>query len=187
MTPTGRNLVIIDTETTGLHANAAILEVAAINVDTGEEFYFVPKVTPHELANAEPDALSINRYYERKLYREALDDTGTSTAWGVLASMLRLNTLGGSNPTFDANLIAPKTERVWHHRLADLAAYAAGKLDIDPTELPGLAAVCELLDVINEGEHSALADARATAECFRRLRGGFGPILAVPQFGGTAA
>lgn len=171
-----RSLVVVDVETTGLDVEKHIvLEVAAINVSTGEEFYFVPWVRNSELSQAEPEALSINRYYERRVYVNMLSPRGASEAWRKVASMLNGNTLGGSNPTFDASMIGKRFDNYklrhgWHHRLADLAAYAAGKLDLPPDELPGLAKVCELLGITNESEHSALGDARATAECFRKLQ-----------------
>jgi DNA polymerase III subunit epsilon len=167
---TTRALICVDVETLGLHDSAAIIEVAAVNVDTGEELHFVPELPRYQLQNAEFEALAINRYFERRTFRDALSAEGTSRAYCELAEMLRLNTFAGSNPTFDSKLLAKFNGATWHHRLADLAAYAAGKLDIDPTELPGLAAVCEKLGVVNEDPHSALGDARATAECFRRLR-----------------
>ena len=187
-----RDLVVVDCETTGLHDDAAILEVAAVNVRTGEVLQFVPYVSQAQLALAQPEALQINRYYERGLWRN-MRRAGASTAlqFCLLRDMLSGNTFAGSNPRFDAKMVAaaeayrydwdarrqfgmppPKTVYTgtpWHHRLADLAAYAAGKLHFDPTELPGLATVCELLDVENTAPHTALGDALATTECFRKL------------------
>jgi len=177
-----RQLIIVDVESTGLGDKAVPLEIAAINVDSGEEFHMVPHVTRQQLVDAEPDALRINRYYERGLYRDMYDDeAGTTHAYGFLANMLRGNTLGGSNPAFDARLLAPHTGAVWHHRLADVSAYACARMGLPPTELPGLEKVCEFLQVVNTEPHSALGDARATAECFRRLSAHYS-ALAVAQF-----
>ncbi|UUG69752.1 DnaQ-like DNA polymerase III subunit [Mycobacterium phage OmniCritical] len=213
-----RQLIVVDCETTGLHDDAAILEIAAVNVETGDELAFVPYVSGEQLAKAQPDALRINRYYERAVYREMLSPADTADAFDELATMLKGNTFGGSNPVFDSNLVAqarvtpgdrgrdrrpqvrlpahvpgvtppayasvgsqPVVGRVWHHRLADLAAYAAGVLGLNPTELPGLDAVIEKVDfmvpnfMVPIGEvdsyerHTALGDARITASCFRRL------------------
>uniref|UniRef100_A0AAU8GS83 DnaQ-like DNA polymerase III subunit n=1 Tax=Mycobacterium phage Pharb TaxID=3136626 RepID=A0AAU8GS83_9VIRU len=176
-----RQLIVVDVETTGLQSTAAILEVAAINVDTGESMRFVPFVDCKQLGEAQPEAMEINRYYERGLWREAYNPQQTAAAWRDLQEWLRGNTFAGSNPTFDSTLIAAQiTEggvlfnqyvgKVWHHRLADLAAYAAGKLDRDPTELQGLDDVAERLGVPVVERHSALADACATAQCFEILR-----------------
>lgn len=165
-----RQLIVVDVETTGLSATAWPLEVAAINVTTGEVFEFVPFVTDSALGTADRKALQINRYYERGVWEHMLPDSDANTEkFGFLRSMLQGNTFAGSNPTFDARIIARFTGEVWHHRLADLSAYAAGVLGIDPTELPGLAAVCERLDITNDEEHSAYYDAQATAECFKAL------------------
>lgn len=170
LVPKKRHLIVVDTETTGLHENAAILEVAAINLDTGEELQFVPYLSREDLRHAQPLALEINRYFERGVWRHQLSDTRTEMAYRELADMLKGNTLAGSNPTFDAQLLAKVMPASWHHRLADLATYTAGKLNLDPCELPGLDAVCDRLGVLNENPHTALGDARATAACFAILR-----------------
>lgn len=161
---------MVDIETTGLALSSWPLEVAAINVDTGEELSFVPYVTDSALGTAERKALQINRYYERGIWEDMLPDSDANKQhYNLLASMLGGNTLGGSNPRFDAAILARFTGEVWHHRLADLSAYAAGRLGIAPTELPGLANVCERLGITNHEEHSAYYDAQATVACFKKL------------------
>ncbi|QFG11480.1 DNA polymerase exonuclease subunit [Mycobacterium phage Ekdilam] len=174
-----RQLIVVDCETTGLHDDAAIVEVAAVNVDTGASLRFVPHVTCEQFGDAQPVAMEINRYFERGLWREMLTSEQTAVAWSELQDMLRGNTFAGSNPTFDSTLIARQLAggifplpvgKVWHHRLADLAAYAAGKLDVDPTALQGLDDVAERLGVPVVDRHSAMADAAATAFCFDLLR-----------------
>lgn len=181
-----RQLIVVDTETTGLIPGRHWpIEVAAVNVVTGEELHFVPALPEGALDHASGEALAINRYFERRLFAQRLAWNGTESRWDDLWEMLAGNTLGGSNPTFDADMIVrgytsaihggfpsgtrPTPKPVWHHRLADLAAYAAGAFRLPPTELVGLGAVCERLGIQNEGEHTALGDARATAECFRKL------------------
>lgn len=165
-----RQLIVVDVETTGLHANARVLEVAAVNVETREEFRFVPWIDNDAIKWAEPKALQINRYFERGVFDDMLDQDDTKAAYEKLRTWLDGNTLGGSNPTFDAaKIVGPVGGQVWHHRLADLAAYAAGALGLPPAELPGMEKVCTLLDVTNFEPHSALGDAFATAECFRKL------------------
>lgn len=178
-----RQLVVVDCETTSLDTSrAAILEIAAVNVATGEELCFVPHVDQLQLASATPEAMQINRYYERGVWRNRLGPSATAAAFEQLSEMLHGNTFGGSNPRFDAAMVerqkirdedgGPHGERigkVWHHRLADLAAYAGPALLLAPNELVGLAQICERLGVQIDGEHTALGDARATAECFRKL------------------
>lgn len=162
-----RQIVVVDIETTGLHANAKILEVAAVNVGTGEELYFAPHVDGDAFKWAEGRAMQINRYFERGVWDHVLTQDATHDRYIKLAEMLVDNTFAGSNPTFDSSRLP--IGNGWHHRLLDLSAYAAGVLGLHPGELPGAHTVCELLGVENEEEHSALGDARAAAECFRRL------------------
>lgn len=170
-------LIVVDIETTGLDFDAALLEVAAINVTTGDELYFVPCVRI-DISDTASEALSINRYFERGVFKNQLSPEDTTRHFSKLRDMLKGNTFAGSNPRFDASFISRvyydnvkslKMGEPWHHRLADLSAYAAGSLGLLPTELPGLAAVCKQLGVRNTCEHSALGDARATAECFQVL------------------
>lgn len=183
-----RQIIVVDIETTGLHPKAAILEVAAVNVDTGEELCFAPHVDRQAFAEAEGTAMQINRYFERGVHARMLSQDYTALRYTHLREMLTDNVFAASNPAFDSRHIARAqwtnpgeyvafgmkalTRDIgtpWHYRMLDLSAYAAGVLALDPTELPGAHAVCELLGVENEEEHSALGDARATAECFRRL------------------
>lgn len=182
-----RDLIIVDIETTSLDTDKAlVLEVAAINMTTGEELHFVPALSSGWATRADPAALAVNRYFERRLFDEELAEEPTRDRYATLVEMLQGNTFGGSNPRFDAAIL----ERVlagynlatpWHHRLADVAAYVAGALGLPPTDLPGLDRCCGLLSVINRDPHSALGDARATAECFRRVA----PGLAAASEGGA--
>jgi len=172
-----RQLIVVDIETSSLDVSRAVaLEIAAVNVATGEEFYFAPWIKRELYSKFDADALEVNRYFERGVFREAAtSDRANEDALEKLADMLAGNTLAGSNPAYDAavlrrHLAAHLNEpQPWHYRLADLAAYAAGRFGLPPTETPGLSKVCELLGVTNDDPHTAMGDARATAECFRRL------------------
>ncbi|MEC4836848.1 exonuclease domain-containing protein [Mycobacteroides chelonae] len=165
-----RNLIVVDLETTGLGPQCAPIEVAAINVDTGQVLQFVPHVDLSKVS-IEPEAFAINRYFERGVYDVMLNREDTGDMWDALAAMLRDNTFAGSNPAFDATLTEREIgQSTWHHRKADLAAYAAPALGRDPSELPGLADVLTALSIENRCPHSALGDAEAAAKAFARLR-----------------
>lgn len=172
MTPV-RHLVVVDTETTGLDVLRHYpIEIAAVNVTTGKELYFVPDVKDHVWAEADPVALQINRYFERGVFKHRFE-----SSWWQLWRFLEDHTFAASNPMFDhimllrgnADWIGGSPKPSWHHRLCDLSAYAGAALGLQPHELEGLANVCEALGVRNEGEHTAMEDARATARCFRVL------------------
>jgi DNA polymerase III subunit epsilon len=166
-----RNLIVVDLETTGLGPQCAPIEVAAINVDTGELLEFVPYVDLSKV-DVEPQAFAINRYFERGVFHKMLNQDDTDDMWEALAAVLRGNTFAGSNPSFDASLVLREVggPAPWHHRKADIAAYAAPALGRDPSELPGLADVLTALNVENRCPHSALGDAEATAKAFVKLR-----------------
>lgn len=171
-----RELIVVDVETTGLNYTIhKIIEVAAINTATDEVVAFCPHVDPLDLGNADGFALQVNRYYERGAWKHMLTTEASNEQYRRLAEMLKGNTLAGCNPTFDSEFLTQASQHlyapVWHYRLADLSAYAAGALGIPPNELGGLGDICERLGVDPGIEHSALDDARATVECFRKLSG----------------
>lgn len=179
---TARHLVVVDVETSGLDpARHSVVEVAWWNLTTDARGHFIPPHDPSTvLAEAEIEALRVNRYVDR-IPGEQQDWKNEELArlheqfydWGD-NDVLR-HTLAGANPAFDAaflavlfgNLEYHDGRRPWHHRLWDLSAYAAGVLGLD--ELPGLARVCELLDVAPP-DHTAEGDVTATGLCLRALQ-----------------
>ncbi|AMQ66989.1 DnaQ-like exonuclease [Mycobacterium phage Bipper] len=187
-----KHLVVVDVESTGLVAERHVpLEVAAINVTTGEELYFVPFLHPEDLANAEPEAMQLNRYFERGVWRLALPQAETETRYRQLFDMLSGNTFGGANARFDAEMVRYGYARArqgvqvnrsmsslmvpdetWHHRLSEVQSYYCGVMGTDPAEPPSLIAITEQLGLMypEDQQHSALADARVTAEAYRRLK-----------------
>lgn len=171
-----RQLIVVDLETTGLNtATCHPLEVAAVNTATGKEIRFVPFISRSALGNADFQALQVNRYFERGSWEDMLVDEGANrVAYEELEEMLTGNTLGGSNPRFDAAVLARFMGEVWHHRLADLAAYAAPAMGLGPEELPGLAKVCEHFGITNHDEHSAYWDALSTVACFKAASAYYG-------------
>jgi DNA polymerase III subunit epsilon len=159
-----RPVIVVDCECSGLWPwEHVATEVAWWNLCTDERGWFIPE---HDvdfvLGNGDPKALEISRYHERLLGKPQDDGQAAQE----LANQLRDNTLAGSNPSFDAGFLPPITGRVWHHRMWDLSAYAAGKLNLD--YLPGLADVCEQLEV-DPPDHSAEGDVTATGLCLLKL------------------
>lgn len=163
-----RDVIVVDVETTSLN-NPKVLEVAAVNLTTGLELSFVPHFDMKDLQYASPKAMQVNRYFERGIWEQMLSPDATRQEYGRLATWLSDATMAGSNPRFDYGALPKWVVSKTHHRLLDLAPYAAGKLNLPLGEIPGLEAVCQTLGVVNEDPHSALGDARATAACFTLL------------------
>lgn len=177
MTSTLPHLIVVDVETSGLAPNVHdVLEVAAIDLTTGEELYFVPTpIRATWLQDAHPGAMKVNRYFERGVYAHQVDLETTRKRWEDLGTMLDGNILAGVNPAFDARFIDAameyhKVESRRRYQLRDLATYAAGVLDIDPAEPTSSSEIFTALEVENQDAHSALGDARATAQAFNVLR-----------------
>jgi DNA polymerase III epsilon subunit-like protein len=172
---TERQIIVVDVETTGLDPSKhVVVEVSWCYLAAHGCRTFIPKHDVSKaLGGAEVIALQINRYLDR-IAGVQQDDYYAET--DALFAALEGNTLAGSNPAFDAAFLKTiadpsRGHGLWHHRLLDLAPYAAGVLHLPPTELPGLNTVCELLDVVNAAPHTAWGDAFATQQCFNILTG----------------
>lgn len=164
-----RHLVVVDTETNGLDPeHHEPVEVAWWNLTTDVRGHFITAHDVHKvLWKADVKALQVNRYVDRIADRVPHSH---HTETYDLHDQLKGNTLAGSNPAFDAVMLRKLQDLAsspWHYRLFDLSAYAAGALGLD--ELPGLATVCELLN-IEPGDHTAEADVTATGLCIRALQ-----------------
>lgn len=170
-----RELIIVDTETTGLSEESLTVEVAALNMHTLERVSFVPH---HDLESPDAEvvsfALDLNGYTRRSLARKMLNSGDTIYHWNVLANMLSGNTFAGCNPAFDFRRL-PDFAQTSHHRLADVSAYCGALLGRTPTNLPGLADLIDIagIDQLFPAEvlHGALADCYATAAVFAAFEG----------------
>lgn len=171
-----RDLVVVDVETNGLDPDRhEVVEAAWWNLTTDERGSFVPVHQSSKiLAAADIAALRVNRYVDRLA---DADQDRDFTAIRRMASHVNGATLVGANPAFDAVMLRKLFERnedelgdgwpVWHHRLWDVEAYAAGVLGL--SELLGLSALCAALS-IEPRDHTAAADVEATGRCFLKLR-----------------
>lgn len=171
-----RHIVVVDVETTGFDPSRNLcVEVAWWDLTADARGYFIPRHNVSDaLAGAQLEALRLNRYIDR-IAGQPQDQDGSEAR--RLADALNGHTLAGSNPAFDASflrqLFVDYENRElcyfaqWHHRMWDLSPYSAGVLGLD--HLPGLAEVCERLDIWARPDHSAESDVTATGLCFQAL------------------
>lgn len=158
--------VYLDIETTGLDWLTHDVVEIAWAVDDGDIKAFTPE---HTLQNADPRALELNGYFEREL---AWSTGHHSVASYELLTELRGATVVGSNPAFDTAFLRRKLGvAVWHHRLFDVSAYAAGLFGGD--KLNGLAIIAEELRdrgySIDEPDHTARQDVHVLRQVHKAL------------------
>ncbi|WP_326806710.1 3'-5' exonuclease [Streptomyces sp. NBC_01775] len=153
-------LAFVDTETTGLDpARHEVWEIAVIRRETDgteTEHLWQRRLTDHQLEDADPEALRINRYAERLAVPDVQYAASLSHACeqphglslGQLDADVRTVVTGavliGSNPAFDAAFLqAFLGAAPWHYRTVDIATLAAGYVHgaIDATQYPESEAV----------------------------------------------
>lgn len=182
---TTRNLIIVDTETNGLDPKRHhAVEVGWWDLATGKRGEFIPRHdVGRTLMTADLRALQLNRYIDR-IAGKPQDDGHEA---GILAGLLHGNTQVGANPGFDEwvlNKMYAEYEPMelfatpeWHHRKWDVETYAAAVLGLN--YLPGLAEICQLLDIGFAPDHTAHGDVTATGMCFIALAERAGAKLGV--------
>lgn len=175
MSVSGRAVIVVDTETTGLDVKRAhqATEVGWLYLGQYGGGCFIP---PHSIEGADPEALRISRYHER-IAGQPVDLDYSATH--ALHIALRGNVLAGSAPGFDAGFLSRlfrdagfADDEPWYRHTVDLGVYAAGVLGYDPADALTLREVCEALGVERDeaDRHTAFGDAKITAYCLGLLR-----------------
>lgn len=161
------DLVFIDVETTGLDPRVHQVWEIATARETGP--VKVVQVA-HTLEGASPEALQINRYYERARVIPPLESAAVET---VLRQELEGNYLVASNPIFDSSFLNARWHhKPWHHRKINVADLAMQEFGWDRPQ--GLAAVALALRErgypIDDPDHSAGTDVEVLRACYQALR-----------------
>ena len=154
-------VVFIDTETTGLDPTRhEAWEVALITPDgTTKVWYIAP-----DLSEADPVALRVNRFYERRGSVYTWDDSLTSARQIAIATANRH--LVGAVPEFDAKFLERLLRRhglapAWHYQTVDVEALAAGLLGLEPPfDTREIGSRLGVPETPPEERHTALGDAR---------------------------
>lgn len=174
---TNKTLAFIDIETTGRDVlKHEVIEIGCVLVrDTGSgheiKDEFEIKIKPEHIETAEPEALRVNGYNES----EWLFATTLEQAIKTLAEKTKDAVMVAHNVGFDYSFLAvafAKTEienQMFYANL-DTISLAVAKLGDNPAvKRYTLRSLCEYFGIRNERAHTALADARATFEIYKKL------------------
>ena len=168
------NLLIIDTETTGLKAGThEVIEIAILTeTPEGEIEEWSTKIKPRRIEEAHPKALEINGY------------AANSEAWNnapdldevapIVAEKLRSGTIVGHNPKFDIRFIEAMLKeagiepRLSHH-VIDTVTLAHEHLTPCGIKNRKLDTIREFFGMSAENAHTAMQDVRDTRYVYHKL------------------
>jgi DNA polymerase III epsilon subunit family exonuclease len=176
------NLAFIDVETTGLNSDLhEIIELGVVLVRqipeegkgpalevVGEYEY---KIIPEQLFNADPESLKINGYApekwaDAKPLKEVMEDFVKRTQGASFVAHNIVMDVAFMNRAFERSGV----KNLMHYHKIDTISLAFAKLYHNPkVEKFSLRFLCEYFGIKNENAHTALSDARATFELYKRL------------------
>ena len=168
------NLAFIDIETSGLNVlQHEILEIGCVltTPELGVIEEFELKIKPEQIENADKIALKIN-HYNQKDWEEAIS---LKEAIKILSKKTKDCIMVGQNVAFDSGFLEyafAKTEikNEMHYHKLDTISIAWAKLNREKDfEHFSLREMCKRFDIRNENPHSALSDAKATYELYKKL------------------
>ena len=168
------NFAFIDIETTGINVlEHELIEVGCVltndKLKVIEEFEF--KIKPEHIDTADKTALKVNHYNEKDW--EAGYEL--EEAIKILSKKVNGCIMVGHNVAFDAGFLEYVFDKLnikntMHYHKLDTISMAWAKLNKNPDmEHFSLRDLCKHFDIKNERPHSALSDARATYELYKKL------------------
>jgi DNA polymerase III epsilon subunit family exonuclease len=168
------NLVFIDIEATGLDViKHEIIEIGCVvttpDFKVLEEFEI--KIKPERISDADPVSLKIS-HYEESRWTEALS---LKEAMKIVAKKTADCIMVGQNVAFDSGFLehafsTTKIKNTMHYHKLDTISIAWAKFHKDTDfEHFSLREMCMRFGIKNENAHTALSDARATFELYKKL------------------
>lgn len=170
------NLAFIDIETTGLDViKHEIIEIGC--VITTPKFKVIEKfelkIKPEHIENADPVALKVNHYEKIDwIHASPLED-----AMKILSLKTKDCIMIGQNVSFDSGFLEYNFTKLglknsMHYHKLDTISIAWAKLHRKSSVTHfSLRELCKYFDIKNEHPHSALSDAYATFELYKKLMG----------------
>lgn len=168
------NFAFIDIETTGLNLlTHEIIEIGCVlttpDLEVIEEFEL--KIKPEHIETADPVALKVN-HYDPLDWRDAQN---LKDGMKIFSKKVKDCIMVGHNVAFDAGFLEyafNKTGIVntMHYHKLDTVSIAWAKFHHDPNlEHFSLREMCVRFGIENKRAHTALSDARATFELYKKL------------------
>jgi ATP-dependent DNA helicase DinG len=168
------NFAFIDIEATGLNlALHEIIEIGCVlttpDLKVIEEFEL--KIKPEQIEKADRVALRVN-HYNPKDWESAYS---LEKAMKIFYKKVKDCIMVGHNVSFDAGFLQyafekNKIKNPMHYHKLDTISIAWAKLHNDPSfEHFSLHEMCLYFGIKNEHAHTALSDARATYELYKKL------------------
>lgn len=170
-----RNLCFLDLETTGLNLDHEIIEIGGLLVTQPdfrilEEFNW--KIKPHHLEKADPEALLLNGYNEKD-WENSIE---LFEALHCLEEKAKGTIMVGYNFTFDwARLekaffeIGRPAPSFYYHRLDVMPQVYLKLYNEEKIKRFSLGEICDYFGIDKGCQHSAIDDARATFEVYKKL------------------
>lgn len=160
-----RELVFVDTETTGLNPETDLLVelTYAVEDDDPVTLFFGVKEVPDFIDD-------LTKFSARKVYDEP---AATVEEIKKFMEVMEGNTMVAANPAFDKGFL--ESEALWnaHYRMLDVQSYAMAKFDLDA--VPSMKDIRFILAELGyrgltEPDHSSRNDVLFMREAFRIMR-----------------
>lgn len=170
----------IDTETTGFDPDRhELIEIGGLVVDASkgksgeyvvlDEFEY--KIKPERIGDADPAALRVNNY-DPSAWGDALP---LKEVMQRVAEKTKSMNMVAHNVAFDSAFIEKAFKisgvknEMHYHKLDTVSMAYAVLRNVDAVDHFSLHALCEYFGIKNERAHSALSDARAMFELYKKL------------------
>lgn len=168
------NLAFIDIEATGLDViEHEIIEIGCVistpDLEIIEKFEI--KIAPEHIENADKVSLKISHYDEDQWQ----DAVSLDVAMKIFSEKVRDCIMVGQNVAFDSGFLEyafskTKIKNAMHYHKLDTISIAWAKLHRAPDlEHFSLREMCVRFGIKNENAHTALSDAYATYELYKKL------------------